>query len=61
MLLASSVSTPIDSNSSHLLALRVRVLCELGLEAILTVKILIGRSGYLTKIPNTKITVQCPV
>ncbi len=32
MLLASSVNTPIDNNRSHLLVLRVRVLCELGLK-----------------------------
>ncbi len=30
MLLASGVNTPIDYNRSHLLALRVRILCELG-------------------------------
>ncbi len=33
MLLASSVNTPIDNNRSHLLALRMRVLCESGLNA----------------------------
>ena len=31
MLLVSSVNTPIDNNRTHLLALRMRVLCELGL------------------------------
>ncbi len=31
MLLASSVNTHIDNNRSHLLAFRVRGLCELGL------------------------------
>ena len=35
MLLASSVNTPIDNNRSHLLALHVRVLCELGLRVCL--------------------------
>ncbi len=30
MLPASSVNTPIDNNRSHLLALRVRLLCELS-------------------------------
>ncbi len=33
MLLASSVNTPIDNNRSHLLALCLRILCELGLKA----------------------------
>ncbi len=34
MLLMSSVNTPIDNNRSHLLALRVCVLCELGLRVM---------------------------
>ena len=35
MLLPSCVNTPIDNNRSHLLALRVCVLCELGQESML--------------------------
>ena len=34
MLFACSVDTPIHINRSHLLALRVRVLCELGLRCL---------------------------